>query len=358
MKTNTQTILMTLALALTLGAVKMQAAQVQDLVRIKGSESNRLIGFGLVVGLNGTGDGKFTPTARALAQALSRFVDATAMASEMKDAKNVALVELTAIVPPTGVREGSFVDVQVSSLAAKSLQGGRLFMTPLVSPGPNPTVFAYAAGPLVIEDEQTPTVARIERGAQMARDIRTQLTDAHGNINLIIDPNHASWPVANALAGQINGHMSPDGPDIARVVDPANIVIELPQWERARPAAYISQILQVYIDTDHITGGARVVINERTGTIIIGGEVQISPVLVSHRNLTITTFDPPPQGNAFNPIRRDQGFVPLDPQQRSRGKLEDLQRAFDQLKVPAQDRIDILKLLKKSGYLHAQLVLE
>lgn len=345
-------------LLLAVYAHQTHAAQVQDLVRLKGSEANHIVGFGLVVGLNGTGDGKFTPTSRALAQAMSRFVDATALASEMKDAKNVAVVQITADIPATGVREGSFVDVHVSSLAAKSLAGGRLFMSPLVSGGPEPVLFAYASGSLVVEDPNTPTVAKIDSGAQMVRDIRTQLTDANGRMTLIIDPAHASWPVANSIAGQINGRLSPDGPDIARVVDPANIIVDIPAWERADPAAFVSQILEVYIDPDHITSGGRVVINQRTGTIVIGGEVQISPVLISHRGLTISTFDPPLEPTQFNPIRTDSAFVPMDPEKRSRGKLEDLQRAFDQLKVPANDRIEILKLLKKSGYLHAQLILE
>lgn len=338
---------------------RAEAAQVQDLVRLKGSESNRLVGFGLVTGLSGTGDGgKFKPTARVLAQALSRFVDARALAEEMKDADNVALVQVTATLPATGVREGSLVDVEVSAVAAESLAGGQLFMTPLVAPGPNGQVFAFAAGPIVVEDMELPTTGVVSGGAQMIHDVRTQLTDAAGRITLILDEPHASWSAAHLIAQQINGAMAPEGPVIAAAVDAANVVVQLPPWERDAPAAFVSRMLELYIDSEYVAPPARVVINEKTGTIVVGGDVEISPVLVSHRGLTMTTVQPPLEPTALNPQVESHPFISMDPQGKGGASLENLQAAFDQLKVPAEDRIDILKLLKRSGYLHAQLILE
>lgn len=348
------------ALALLALATPLNAVTVQDIVRVKGSESNKLVGMGLVVGLKGTGDGgKFAPAMRALAQVIGKLNDANVVASELADAKNVALVTITADLPPEGVREGDRVDVHVAAVGpAKSLAGGRLFMVPLIGPQPNSPVFAYAEGALTIEDKDTPTVARVERGAQMTADVQSRLMDRFGRITLVINQPNAGWPVANNLANLVNDLVAPDGPAVARAVDPKNIVIEVPMWQRENPAAFISPILQTYVDATQVAGGGRVVINERTGTIVISGEVQVSPVIISHRGLTITTITPPPAANAAQPIVEDQPFVGIDPEGRGGAALADLLGAFNQLKVPAGDRIEILKLLHESGKLHAQLILE
>lgn len=335
-----------------------QAVQIQDIVRLKGSEPNRLVGFGLVVGLRGTGDGKLPSNSRAMAEAISKFVDANVVAAELSDAKNVALVSITAELPAHGVREGDLVDVKIASVHnARSLEGGRLLLTPLVGPGPNPPVLAFAEGDITIENDNVPTVARVKNGAQLTVDIMTQLMDRWGRITLVINDSHAGWPVSRNIAEQINGLLSPDGPSIARAVDQKNVVIQVPMWERENPAAFVSQILETYLDPDHVSNGARVVINERTGTVIIGGDVQISPVLISHKGLTITTLTPQPEPTPINPQTKRSDFVIMDPERRGGTRLADLQAAFDQLKVEADDRIEIFKMLADSGYMHAQLII-
>lgn len=352
----------TLALLATLGlgTREAHAVLVQDIVRIKGSETNKLVGMGLVVGLKGTGDGgKFVPAMRALSQVIGRLNDEAVVASELADAKNVALVSISCELPGEGVREGDRIDVHVATVGpAKSLAGGRLFMVPLVGPAKNSPVLAYAEGALSIEDDATPTVARVARGAQLTADVMSQLMDRYGRITLVINPQNASWPVANNLSNLINDLIAPDGPRIAKAVDPKNVVIEVPMWQREDPGQFISPILQTYIDPTQVAGGGKVVINERTGTIVISGDVQVSPVIISHRGLTITTITPAPVANAAQPILAENAFIGIDPENRGGAKLADLLSAFNQLKVEAKDRIEILKLMHESGKLHAQLILE
>ncbi|MCH8986162.1 MAG: flagellar basal body P-ring protein FlgI [Acidobacteria bacterium] len=136
------------------------AVQIQDVIRLKGSETNKIIGMGLVVGLNGTGDGgKFLPAMRPLAQMIGRFIDPNTSAPDLKDGKSVALVSVTAELPANGVREGDLIDVSISTVGpAKSLVGGRLFMVPLIGPTPDTDmIFAFAEGAVSIEDPDNPT---------------------------------------------------------------------------------------------------------------------------------------------------------------------------------------------------------
>ncbi|MEX2215827.1 MAG: flagellar basal body P-ring protein FlgI, partial [Phycisphaeraceae bacterium] len=163
--------LITLLLAsLFMATSAAHGVQVQDLIRLKGAEANKLVGMGIIVGLKGTGDGgKFAPSVRSLASAIQNLVDPTVIAAELKDTKNVALVAISVSLPASGVREGDKVDVHVSAIAAKSLEGGRLFLVPLIGPMKNSPVFAFAEGAVVIEDKNVPTVGLIRSGAQLTR---------------------------------------------------------------------------------------------------------------------------------------------------------------------------------------------
>jgi len=352
------------------------AVQVRDVVRIKGAESSKLVGSGLVVGLNGTGDGgDFLPAMRSLAEVIGRLVDPNVVEAELQDSENVALVTLSAELPRAGVREGDRVDVHVASIGpAESLEGGRLFLVPMIGPHKNSRVFAYAEGPVTIEDEDNPTVGVIEDGAQLTRDVMAQYLDDQGRLQLVINQSNASWPVAHNIANRINGLMVPDGSDIAHAVDQKNIVVQVPEYEQDSPAGFISQIQQIYLDPSHVSTGARVVVNERTGTIVVSGDVQISPVIISHKGLTITTLtNEGGQQQAENAQaaqqqqqggqdqqnqQNEQRFIRLDPQDRGGADLQQLLDAFNRLKVDAKDRIEILKLMEKSGKLHGQLVME
>lgn len=350
------------------------AVQVRDVVRLKGAETSKLVGMGLVVGLNGTGDGgDHLPAMRSLAEVIGKLNDPNVVASELENANNVAQVTLSAELPSAGVREGDRVDVHVDAIAAESLQGGRLFMVPMTGPHMQ-RVYAYAEGKITLEDEENPTSGVVEDGAQLTRDVMAQYLNDQGQLQLVINQSNASWPVAHNIANRINGLMVPDGNDIAKAVDQKNVYVEVPKYERKDPAGFISQILQIYLDPAHVSTGARVVVNERTGTIVMSGDVQISPVIISHKGLTITTLTGGDQNNQNNAAggaagpnqnqnqngqdEQEQRFIKLDPQGRGGTDLGKLLDAFNRLKVDAQDRIEILKLMEKSGKLHGKLVME
>ncbi len=349
-----------LLISMLVFATPAVAAQLQDVVRLKGSESSKLIGMGMVVGLAGTGDGgKYVTAGRILTRTTQQFLDENAVPADVKDSKNVAVVYLEATIPAMGVQEGDRIDVHVSAVGkASSLRGGRLVLSPLTGPMSDSPMFAWAGGALTIEDGQTPTSGVVSRGAQMLERVSTQLTDEFGRITLVVADQVASWPVAHNIAALINGIMAPDGPDIARAQDPKNVLIDLPMDQRSNPGTFISQILRSYIDQAQIDTGARVLVNERTGQIMLGADVEISPVIISAPGITITTITPPPTGPDAEPRAKTVNFLQLDPGDRGGTKLGQLMAALEQLKVPAADRISIIKDLHKHGSLTAQLIIE
>lgn len=342
---------------------QVAALEVGSVVRIKGSETSTLVGYGLVVGLNGTGDGgEFGPAHRPLVEVINRLIDDQTQLGELEDSKSVALVAIEATVPANGVREGDLLDVYVSCVGpAKSLEGGRLFLIPLVGEHKDSDVMALARGPVQIEDEDLPRTGKIESGAKMTRSVRARFMDQRGLIQLVVNEANASWTTTNNLAALINGLVSPDGPEAARAVDAKNVFIRVPEYERTNPASFIANILEAYIDGSQVTGSARVVVNQRTGTIVMSGDVEISPTIISHHGLTITMLKPEPvaaPGEQLPPQEVTEEFLALDPADRGGARLGDLLTAFNQLKVPAEDRITIVKQMHEAGQLHAELVIQ
>ncbi len=348
-----------LTLMILLAAAPAHAVQIRDIVRLKGSEHNKLIGQGVVVGLNGTGDGAHPPTLEMLAQFIGHYGVPNVNAGMLSNNKNVALVYLSAQIPDEGIAEGDRIDVKVSAAGpATSLAGGTLIMIPMTGPLRDSPVLAYAEGRINIPDPKAPNDGIITMGAQLIQDISTSAMDPYFRLRLVIDEAYAGWPTANAIAGQINGVMSPDGPDIAKVADGKNVLVNVPVYQRDNPAQFINDILVTYIDMAFVSGGAKVVVNERSGTIVITGEVEVSPVLISHAGLTVTTLTPEPIGTPFEPIETQTHFVAMDPQDRGGARLADLLAAFNQLKVSAKDRIQILRMMHQAGQLHAEFIVE
>jgi flagellar P-ring protein precursor FlgI len=345
------------------------AVKVADITRIGGARTNVLIGQGLVVGLRGTGDGgAFMPAIRPLAALLAKFADPSTVA-ELANAANIAIVQVTATVPPNGVRNGDHLDVTVSSIgAATSLHDGRLFVTPMVGPTGQPFIphdpdgnplkpipFALAEGAVVVEDPSTPTGGVVKGGAVMEVDLPAKYIDNAGRFTLILDDPSASWTTASTIAKLIN-EAGDTGETIAIALDPKNVVVTIPSTERERPDSFISAVLRLPVPM--LPTEAKVQINEKTGTMIVTGDVEISPVVISHRGLTITTITPAPVPSPRNPIIGDKEMIPIDTTNAGGAKLQDLANAFDQLKVPAEDRITIVKELYKTGKLHAKLIVE
>ncbi|MEM8872733.1 MAG: flagellar basal body P-ring protein FlgI [Planctomycetota bacterium] len=345
--------LRTLAILLTFAVTSSAfATRVADITRLAGQREQQLVGMGLIVGLNGSGDGgDFLPAIRPLASMLEKFNNGADIV-ELQDADNVALVTVTALIPPAGARNGDKVDIFVESIgAAESLRGGRLFITPLQGPMAEGGIFALASGNVVIEDPATPTVGVIRGGAIMEADMLADYV-FDNQFTLIVNHAEASPGMTANIAKMIND--SEDGQQWATAIDAKNVVVTIPPAERANPNNFVSRVQRLPVPVT--TGEARVRINSRTGTITITGEVTISPVIISHRGLTISTMEPDIPPTPGRPRQVDRDFVAIDPENAGGAKLRDLLESLDQLKVSAEDRIAIIKELHRTGRLHAQLI--
>ncbi len=311
-----------------------------------------LQGLGIVTGLKGTGDGSGSlPTIRALATAMELLgnpVGTNAMA-ELKDAKNVALVVVTARVPPAGARRGDRIDCQVSAISAKSLAGGRLFLTPLTGPVPSssPPVFAVAEGAITLDDPEQTTTGRIHAGCRFVEDFFHPFVQ-DGRIRLVVRANYAGFQVTQEIADLINTHLGfqTGGTPMAQAVDQVNVEVSLPPAYQNDVVSFIAQIMAIEMIEPQL--GPRVVVRERSGSIVIGGDVEIGPVVVSHKNLVVETGF----GN------RGPSFVGIDPENKSNPKLKALVEALNALHVPAEDMIDIIKAIDRQGKLYGQLIVE
>lgn len=356
---RTLTLAATAILFLTTSA---HAVKVADITRLGGQRTNVLTGVGLVYGLKGTGDGgDFLPAIRPLAAMLARFNNPSQVA-DLKNAQNVAIVSLIATVPGNGVRNGDHVDVRVMSMgAASSLKGGYLFVCPMKGPmpeaaGDGPRLpLALCDGPVVIEDPTTPTVGVIKGGCVMEEDL-TARAIRDDKFTLILEEPSASWETASAIAAVINQSEGDGDARLAVAADAKNIVVTIPPDRRAAPDAFVAGVLRLPVPQLKLGTEARVAINEKTGSIILTGDVEISPVVISHKGLTISTIDPKPRPTDRAPVVTQKDVVALDTTQQGGGRLQDLALAFDQLKVPSDDRIAIVKELHRTGKLHAKLI--
>jgi len=339
-------------LLFALGISQVEARPtLRSICRVKGQEENTLQGLGIVVGLKGTGDGgDYLPTIRSLATAMQLMGNPIGQggAAELKNVKNVALVMVTATVPAAGARQGDKVDCVVSSIgSAKSLAGGRLFLTPLLGPNPQDTkIYGIASGSLTIEDENVPTTGRIHGGCRFEEDFFNAFTK-DGKITLVLDENYASFEIAQNVAEMVNGQMSfqISGAPLAKAINQGNIEVAIPLQYREDPVFFVSQVLALPLV--ELPTGSRVVINERAGSIVIGGDVEIGPAVVTHKNVVIET------GTAGT-----DRFVPVDPGETESAKLKALVEALNAVHVPTEDIIDIIKGLDRNGKLHARLIIE
>src|SRR5947208_1238189 len=259
-------------LTLLLLCGQARAVRIADITRLYGQQTNVLTGLGLVVGLRGTGDGgDFAPAIRPLASMLGKFNDRAEL-RELGNVANVALVSVTAVLPPRTVRNGDKIDVYVMSLGATtSLKGGRLLIMPLQGPTPDSGIFAMAQGATVLEDPTVPTHALIPGGAVMEADLPAQVIQK-GRLTLILNEPAASWTTASTIAKIVNDAEG-TGETLAIAVDSKNIVVTLPANERDNPAGFISRVQRLPVPV--LPTEARVEINEKTGTIIMTGDVEI-----------------------------------------------------------------------------------
>lgn len=359
-----------LPLALCLGLlaapnVRAGGMRLGDICRLKGQELNSLQGLGLVVGLRGTGDPDARPTAAALARMMQLMggqmsvdIRGQLQLDDVEAAKNVALVFVTATIPEVGAQQGDRVDVRVNAISAKSLEGGYLMLTPLLGPrADNPTVYAMAEGPLQISDDGSPTSAGIKGGGKMEATVTTSFQH-DGKITLILDPDFAAFDIAQRIETAINdmgevvdfaGSSDPNSSaraTQAQAIDQLHVEVMIPPLYRSSPIKFISLILDVVVDLPEYS--SRVVINEQEGVVVIGEDVEIAPVLITHRDLRIEA------------TAGQSPLVPLDPSQPATGnaKLKSLADALNALDVPTADLIAIIKTLKRKGDLYGEVVFQ
>ncbi|MBK7258348.1 MAG: flagellar basal body P-ring protein FlgI [Ignavibacteriae bacterium] len=343
--------------------------RIKDIASVQGVRNQQLIGYGLAVGLNGTGDTqRSTFTLQSVSSMLKRF-GITVPQSDLR-LRNVAAVMVTATVPGF-TREGNAVDVIVSSMGdATSLQGGTLLMTPMA--GINDTLYGMAQGPLSVggmsvrangnEIRRNHTAAgRIPSGMIMEKAVTsTIMQDSTVGISL----QQADFTTATRVAEAVNQKV---GERIANAVDASSISVRVPETFRkeGRIVEFISLIELLEVQPD-VT--AKVVINERTGTIVVGGAVTILAAAISHGGLNIEIESVPviSQPNPFSQgqtvstqltaVHAGEDSTTVTAFEGA-ATVQDVAKTLNALKVTPRDIIAIFQALKRSGALNAELVI-
>jgi flagellar P-ring protein FlgI len=344
-------------------------ARVKDVATIEGIRDNQLVGFGLVVGLRGTGDSSQTVfPAQTLLSVLERMgitVPQTgSRGANNMQVKNMAGVFVVATLPPFS-RPGNKVDVTVSSAGdARSLEGGILLMTPLY--GPDGQVFAEAQGALVLggymavaggssRQMNHPTTARIPEGALVERAVSLDLTQMH-TVTVVL--NDADFHTAERMASAIDRVM---GSPRAHAVDSRRVVLEAGQNEDV--AALLDKLESAEVE---VFPRARVVVNERTGTVVIGGKVRLQPVSILHGGLSVNVIattqvsQPEPFSAGTTQVVQQTSVQAQDkPVNRidlkESATVEDLVQELQRTGAGARDVISILQAMKEAGALEADL---
>ncbi|WP_194743912.1 flagellar basal body P-ring protein FlgI [Thermaurantiacus tibetensis] len=361
-------------LAALILALPALAERVKDVARFQGVRGNALVGYGLVVGLPGTGDDNLVFTLqsmRSAAAALGVRVPPNANAQ----LKNSAAVMLTAELPPFA-KPGQRIDVSVAALGrAKSLRGGTLLLAELK--GPDGETYALAQGPLTVGGfgaegadgsrivVNTPTSGRIPGGAIVERAVPLPFAGpgpAGGPAPLVLDLLSPSFSLAQAIAEAIN---AAEGAPVAEALDAVSVAVRAP----ADPAARVR--LAARIEALEVSGSAppaRVVVNARTGTVVIGGNVRLLPAAVAHGNLTVRVTEtlnvsqPAPFARGGRTVVTPQSDVAAEEEQVRMAvlapgpRLQDLVDAINALGAAPGDLVAILEALREAGALRAELV--
>lgn len=357
--------LITFALALLLGAVPpaMAGPRIKDVVDVQNVRSNQLIGYGLVVGLAGTGDKlRNAPFTEETMQAMLERMGVSTRGTQMRT-QNVAAVSVTATMPPFA-RAGSQIDVQVAALGdATSLQGGTLLVTSLRAL--DGEIYAVAQGPVAVSgfkaqgagasiSRGVATSARIAGGAIIEREVSYELKNA---TTLKLALRNPDFTTARRIIEAINAAV----PGTAEMLDPGTVEVT-PRGESA--ASYLSRIENLTIEVDQ---PARIVINEASGTVVMNQNVKISPVAIAQGGLTIAVAEtlvasqPEPFSNGETKVLPRTSLQVDDGAGRSLamldngGSLQSLVSGLNMLGVSPRDLITILQALKAAGAIQAEI---
>jgi len=350
-------------------APQAQAARIKEVAAVEGVRSNQLTGFGLVVGLDGTGDQttQMPYTSQGIANYLQQLgITLPAASASSLQMKNVAAVLVTAQLPAFA-RPGQAIDVNVSSVGnSKSLKGGMLIATPLK--GADGEIYAIAQGSLIIAGAGAAaagskvqvnhlSAGRIPNGAQVERSVPTPLQE--GN-SLTLGLQASDFQTARKVAQAINTRF---GAGVAQAMDGRTIKVLAPALPDAR-VTFMAELEELPLENS--VAAAKVVINARTGSIVMNGAVTLNPVAVAHGNLSITINNTPSvsQPNPLSggqttvtqqadiQIKNEPGMlIPLP----AAAQLTEVVRALNSLGATPQDLLAILQAIKAAGALNAEL---
>jgi flagellar P-ring protein precursor FlgI len=359
-----------LAVVLLLQPSTAKADRLRDVVDVVGARDNQLVGYGVVTGLNGTGDDITAPFAAQSLRALLRRLGVQIDNRQLR-LRNVAAVVVTATIPPFS-RNGNRLDVTVSAMGnGRSLRGGVLIQTPLH--GADRKTYAVAQGALVIGGfsasgatgtsitENTTNTGRIPGGALVEREIPTQFVDG-GKLTLALrSPNFGA---ANRIADAVNKSL---GDGAAEPVDGGSVVVKIPSKNKDKVVQLIAELENLEIEA---STNARVVINERTGTVVAGGEVKLSPVAIAQGGITISVQEQQAvvQPNAFgqgqtqrvnqSDVTAQEKVPPAMSYVAGATSLAELAQALSTFGVSAREMASILQALRTAGALRAEVIVQ
>ncbi|MDH3429320.1 MAG: flagellar basal body P-ring protein FlgI [Gammaproteobacteria bacterium] len=360
-----------LVVFLLIGAQSALAERVKDLANVAGVRNNQLAGYGLVVGLNGTGDQTTqTPfTVQSIVNMLTQF-GVTIPPGVSLQLKNVAAVTVQAELPPFA-KPGQTIDVTVASIGnAKSLRGGSLIMAPLR--GADGNVYAIAQGNLIVGGfgasgadgsrvtVNIPSAGRIPNGATVER---TVPSDFLTNEAVVLNLHTPDFTTSNRLAEQINATM---GEGTAQSIDAVSVAVRAPAAISQR-TAFVSALENLEVEPGEVS--AKVIVNSRTGTVVIGDNVRVTPAAVSHGSLVVTISEKPFASQPVAPFS-DAGETVVLPESEvevtqeggsmflfeSGTSLDEIVQAVNRVGAAPGDLVAILEALKQAGALRAELV--
>jgi len=354
------------ALLFSVRASAASGVRLRDLVMVSGARDNQLVGYGVVAGIAGQGDKDPVYTKQSIANMLLRY--GINIPASTLSAKNVAVVMVTADIPAF-LKPGARIDVQVASMGdAKTLQGGVLLQTPLL--GADNKVYAVAQGPVSIGGfsaggggatvtKNHPTTAQIINGALVEREIPTSIV-RDKTIELML--REPSFTVASRMAAAINNVFT----NSAHAVDTTSVQVRIPDAAAGAPVDFLAALEEIEVVPDT---PARIIINERTGTIVATSAIRISNCAVSHGNITInvaTTLDvsqPNPLSNAGRTVVTPRTMTDVMEQKSSLIPLpesptvEKVASSLNALGVTPRDMMAIFEAMKQAGALQAELIL-
>lgn len=365
-------LLVTFFCTMAMAMGKEAPMRVKDLGKVQGWRDNVLVGTGIVTGLAGTGD---SPANRMTRQALSNVLSQfnLTVPPEQVNSRNVAVVLVSASLPAFA-REGDTLDVSVTSSGdARSLVGGSLLLTALRAP--NGRVFALAQGPLAIGghrydangnvvQKNHPTAGSIPNGASVERGMAAWQPAARDQVTFVL--NEPDYTTASRIVTAINAQL---GAGVAHARDASGVEIEVPAAMQSELVAFLARVENVAVEPDR---RPRVVINERTGTVVAGGDVRISRVAISHGDLKISIAMHNSVSQPAYLGRTGPGVATalvsntqVDVEEPSgvgflagAGTVSDLVQSLARMKTSTRDIISILRAIKAAGALHAELIVQ